>query len=189
MGVTTSIFDQTTIALVKTYLGTDDKQDSAPSRSAVYDVRAEDWNRIAAGLAEVAFRLRFGMLITAPFSHPNAAASWTDQEIYRHGGGDTALLYLVAPFAGSLIGLSVRTEGARTAGTLTAGWSKNGALQTLTTDIDGTDTQKSYASQVPQTETFDAGDEIGAMVTTDGTWAAGSTPSVQVDLLLSYRDE
>lgn len=189
MGITTSIFDQATIALMKTYLGTDEKEDAVPSLSVTYDVRAQDFNRILAGLAEVAFRCRYGMMVALQFSHPNVAASQTDLEIYRGSGGDTALLRTVAPFPGSVVGLAVRVENARTAGTLTVEWAKAGVGQTLAVVIDDDPTQKGYSVQLPQTETFVAGDELGVVITTDGSWAAGATPSVDVDLLVSYNDE
>lgn len=183
------IFDESTVAQIKAYLGTDEKLDLSPAQSAVYDVRAQDFNRILAGLAEVAFRIRYGMLVSMQFSYPNIPASQTNLEIYRGSGADTALLRTVAPFDGSIIGITARTENARTAGSLDAHPSVGGAAGALSAIIDVTNTQRHYAVQLPQVETFSAGDELGVMVTTDGTWAAGATPSVDVDLLVSYRDQ
>lgn len=189
MGITVGeIFDQATIATIKTYLGTDEKADLFPSQSETYDIRAADFNRILAGLSEVAYRCRFGMIVALPFSYPNVPASQTDLEIYRCGGGDTALLRTVAPWDGSIIGITARTENARSAGSCAVHPSVAGVAQTLEALIDGTNSQKHYASQVPQTETFTAGQELGVMLTTDGTWAAGATPSIDCDLIVSYRD-
>lgn len=186
MGVSTSIYTQTTAALMKSYLGTDEKQDFAPSNSAVYDVRSEDWNKIVAALAEVAMRTRLGNLCVYTFSVPDATASQTSVAMYRESGADTTRTKVIAPWAGSVVGLAVYGEGARTAGTLTIKWGKNGTEQTLSVVIDGSNTQKNYATQLPAVEAFAAGDELTCTFTTDGSWAAGATPSVSVDLLVAY---
>ena len=183
------IFDEATIAALKTYLGTDEKLDLTPALSEIYDLRSQDFNRLLAGLSEVAFRIRFGMFVALPFSHPNVAASQTNLEIYRGSGADVALLRTVAPFDGSMVGITARTENARTAGQCAVHPSLNGAVKNLEALIDVTNTQKHYATQLPQVETFSAGDELGVMLTTDGTWAAGATPSLDVDLYVSFRDQ
>lgn len=190
MGVATSIWDAalSSLALIKAYLGTDEKQDAEPAHSAVYDVRAEDHNVIVAGLAECALRLRIGNVVGYMFSQPNCTASQTNVDLYRASGGDTALLFTVAPWAGSVVGLAVRVENARSAGTLTVKWTLGGAEQTLSVTIDGTNSQKHVATQLPGVETFALKDELGVSVTTDGTWAAGSTPSVEVELLVAYGE-
>lgn len=190
MSVTTSIWDAalTTIDLIKTYLGTDEKADLFPSRSSTYDIIAAEWNKIVSGLAEVALRLRYGNLCQLLFSTPDATASLTNSDLFRASGYDAALTQALAPMAGSIVGLAVHIENARSAGSLVATWTKNGTEQTLAVTIDGTHDQSWYAMQLPGVEEFAAGDLLGVSITTDGSWAAGATPSVSAELLVAYGE-
>lgn len=195
MSVSTSIWDAAlaTVAAIKSYLGGDEKLDMPPSKSAIYDVRAADHNAIVAGLAEVALRCRAGMLVRFSFSHPNVTASGTAQSFYRDGGGDTARLVAVMPWAGSVVGVAVRVENARTAGTLTVNVEVAGTPITLEVTIDGTHAQNHYAVQLPAVavtagDVFAAGDTVEATWTTDAAWAAGATPTVDVDVYLAMGE-
>ena len=60
MTVSTSIWDSGIAGLtaLKTYLGGDTKQNMVPVVSDTYNLGADDWNVIVAGLAEVADRMR-----------------------------------------------------------------------------------------------------------------------------------
>lgn len=73
--------------------------------------------------------------------------------------------------AGYIVGASVKMDGARTAGTVTVEPHKNGTGLTptgLDLLIDGTDTQKDYATVAYGTTNYDvaAGDTVGFLVTT-----------------------
>lgn len=193
MTVSTSIWDYTTTATAKAYLGGDEKADLTPSVSSTYDVRSDDWNKIVSGLVEHSQRLKYGCIVPFFFSQANATASQTAVSLARGSAYDANITHVVAPSAGMIVGIGVRTEGARTAGTLTINVEVNGTPTTISCVINGTSTQKNYTWQTPEAaaeaatpDVFVAGDLIEATITTDGSWAAGSTPSVAVDLYLHY---
>lgn len=187
MGIATSIFGAalSTLSALKSYLGGDEHANWEPVHSDTYDFDAVDWNTVVAGLSEVALRTRIGNIVVLNFSHPNVTASQTDASFYRNSGGDTALLRAVSPWAGSIVGLAVRVENARTAGTMTVNWRYGTTKGTLAAVIDGTNTQIRYVTQLPGTEAIAAGAELNVVFTTDGSWAAGATPSVTVDLYVA----
>ncbi len=72
---------------------------------------------------------------------------------------------------GSAIGISIASNAARTAGTLTVDVTVNGTAIGLQAVLDGTNTQYHYATQAGGLDTFVAGDRLGVKITTDGTWA------------------
>lgn len=73
--------------------------------------------------------------------------------------------------AGSLTGVNVKTNDARTAGTLTVAVFKNASTTGLTAVLDGTNTISKATTQAKDTDTFVAGDELDIRITTDGSWA------------------
>ena len=187
-----SIWDsaRTTVALIKTYLGTDVKEDMPASKSAINDIRAEDWNLIVGGLAETAIRNQYGMLACYTFSQADATASQTAVTLARNSANDADVTTVVAPLAGRVVGLGVAVEAARSAGTLTINIEVNGTPITISCVIDGTNTQYFYTMQtvveaVAASDVFTVGQQITATVTTDGAWAAGVTPSITVDVYLA----
>ena len=72
---------------------------------------------------------------------------------------------------GSIIGISIASNDARTAGTLTVDATVNGTATGLQAVLDGTNTTYHYATQIPETDTFSAGDRLGVKITTDASWA------------------
>lgn len=112
-----------------------------------------------------------GSSLVEGFGEDNLAASLTNSQLYRNVQGIEAQLPVVMPRAGSIIGLSIASSEARTAGTATFEVYKNGAATGLTAVLDGTDTQYAYAVQAASLDTFVAGDRLDVRVTTDGTWA------------------
>jgi hypothetical protein len=195
MTVSTSIYDLATTATAKAYLGGDEKADLTPSVSSTYDVRSADWNKMVSGLVENALRTRYG---ASPcnylFSQANCTAGQSAVALARSSAGDAAITEIVAPSDGMIVGLTVRSESARSGGTCTINVEVNGTPVTIACVLDGTDTQLDYAWQTPQAaeaaataDTFSAGDLITVTVTTDGSWAtSGGTPSVWCDLYLHY---
>lgn len=113
------------------------------------------------------------------FSQADATASQSAVALAVHAG-DSAITAVPMPRAGSIVGIAVRSEGARTAGTLTVDATIGGTVTGLQAVLNGTNTQTHYATQAKDTDTFTAGGLIGVKVTTDGDWAAGSTPSIVV---------
>ncbi len=182
----------TTVGLIKSYLGTDAKVDSPPSKSSVYDIRADDWNKKVAGLADVALRTRPGMLVVHRYSHPNVTAGGTAVDLYRGGGGDTGLLLAVMPWGGRIVGIGARCENARTAGSCVVNVEITAVQAALAVTIDAANPLRVYTSQLPaaapSNDQFAAAAEIGVTYTTDGSWAAGATPSLDVDVYLAMGD-
>lgn len=72
---------------------------------------------------------------------------------------------------GSVIGISIASNDARTGGTLTVDATVNGTATGLQSVLDGTNTTYHYATQIPETDTFSVGDRLGVDITTDGSWA------------------
>lgn len=112
----------------------------------------------------------------------NVAASQTNVELTRATGR------WVAPRAGSVTAVSVTSTEARTAGTLTVEVYKNtglsgaaGSSVGLTAVLDGTNTSRKATTQAKDTDTFAAGDELYACITTGGAWAP-TTADIRVAL-------
>jgi hypothetical protein len=78
----------------------------------------------------------------------------------------------VAVRVGSITGVVVKSNAARTAGTLTVEVFKNGAGIGLTAVLDATNTLTKSSTQAKDTDTFVAGDELDCRVT-----SAGWTPT------------
>lgn len=77
---------------------------------------------------------------------------------------------LIVPRAGSVTGVYVKSNAARTAGTLTVTVYKNGVAVALTAVLDGTNTTFKFTSSAKDSLTFAAGDELDLRVTTDAGW-------------------
>jgi hypothetical protein len=178
----------TTEALTLAQFGGDAHANEEPVHDDTYDFDANDFNNIAKGLAQVVKRLRYGNLV--PYSFSTADASGTATTQLQALGNDTAIKYATALMGGSIVGLTIWVEGARTAGSLTATATVNGASSaTLSCVIDGSNTQYNRAYQLPGTVTFSAKDRLGVQIVTASSFAAGTTPSCRVDLFVSYGEE
>ncbi len=79
--------------------------------------------------------------------------------------------------AGSVLGIVVYSNEARTAGTATVEVTINGTGTGLTAVLNGTDTQTAVATQAKDTDTFTAGQRIGVQITTSSDWAPHPMPS------------
>jgi hypothetical protein len=86
----------------------------------------------------------------------------------------------IAPRAGYVTGAVIKSNAARTAGTLTikiykntdlAGTTGSEILSSLRPTLDGTNTSSNADTTHPPLAAFAAGDEIYATITTDGSWA------------------
>lgn len=84
---------------------------------------------------------------------------------------------------GSIIGVVVLSNEARTAGTMTVEVTKNGVGTGLTAVLDATNTTFKATTQAKDADTFVAGDRIGAIITTDATWAP-TTADITVEVLI-----
>lgn len=83
-------------------------------------------------------------------------------------GADVDEVFL--PRAGSITGVWVHSDEARTAGTLTVEVYKNGVATGLTAVLDGTNTTFDSTTQAKDLDTFVAGDQLDLRFTTDAGW-------------------
>lgn len=115
------------------------------------------------------------------WSQADCTASQSAVAMAMHGG-DAAITGVPMARAGSITALTIQSENARSAGTCTVAVTKNGTATAVTAVLNGTNTTKVTTASAKDTVTFAAGDVIGCKVTTDGDWAAGSTPSLLADV-------
>lgn len=111
------------------------------------------------------------MLIPFTFVAKNVAASQTSVALSLTGETDSPTEY-VLPFDADIVGISLRTTGARTAGTLTVKPTSNGTEKTLSATLDANVTQLNDTMQPVGTE--DMGGvtrRLGATITTSAAWA------------------
>lgn len=96
-------------------------------------------------------------------------------------GGGAAITDIVMPWAGAIVGISADVEADRTGGTCKVNPTIGGTAKTaLEAKIDDVNVRHHYASVSKDAVQFAAGALIGAKVTTDGSWAAGTTPELVV---------
>lgn len=132
---------------------------------------AADFNPLTAG----GFKQSFG------YFQDNVAASQTNVAL---SNGMSTRGY-AAPRAGSVLAIVVKSNEARTAGTLTVEVTVNGAGIGLTAVLDGTNTTFKATTQDKDTDAFVAGDDIGVIITTDGSWAP-TTADINVTIEVEY---
>ena len=102
------------------------------------------------------------------FMQSNVAATQTNVALDVLGlAGNTAYLM---PFSGSVIGISVASNAARTGGTLTVEAMIDTDGTGLTAVLDATNTQYHYNTQDALAGRFTRNQRIGARITTTGTW-------------------
>lgn len=115
-----------------------------------------------------------GQIVPFLFTQDGVAASQTDVQLYLievQGGMMLQVDGLTLPWAGSVVGLSVNTNSAATAGSLAVGVTLDGTEQTATTQTITTATAASAVfaqTAVP----FVAGQKLGVEITTSAAWDA-----------------
>lgn len=119
-----------------------------------------------------------GQLVAFQFMQDDVAASQTDVQLGVVQEDDAAsnqsIAGVVVPFAGEIIGISYLLSAAGTAGTFTVGPTVGGTEKTALTQSIGT--TASGRAVVPRGSIpFAAGDEIGAEITTNGSWDGTSS--------------
>lgn len=102
------------------------------------------------------------------FYQDNVTASQTDVALNVLGQAGNAAYYM--PHYGSITAISVRSNDARTAGTLTVDATIAGTKTGLQAVLDGTNTSYHSAAQAQGTDRFSAGSDIGVKITTDAGW-------------------
>lgn len=110
------------------------------------------------------------------FFQDNVAASQSGVALNFTG---TTVAEIEAPWAGSIVGIMVVSNDARTADTLTVDATVNGTVIGLQAVLDVTNSTHHSDTQAKDTDSFSAGDRIGVKITTGGSW----TP-VTADILV-----
>jgi len=121
------------------------------------------------------------------FMQSDVAASQTGIAIpvagaERLSSGAVSNTEIVMAKPGSITGISIAANAARSGGTLTVDVTINGTVTGLQAILDGTNTQYHYATQARRLDTFSAGDRIGVKITTDGAWAP-DTADIMVNVI------
>jgi len=123
------------------------------------------------------------------FHRADCGASLTDQALEAAGEATAAdLPEIPCPWAGSIVGVSVAVEAARTAGTLTVEPTIDGSDSGIDVVIDDDPTQYNTAKYRRGQYPVTAGQRIGVDITTDSSWAAGTTPSILVIVFVHVEE-
>jgi hypothetical protein len=100
----------------------------------------------------------------------NVAANQTAVTLARNDGATLTGVW-IAPRPGSVTAVSVKSNAARSAGTLTVEVYKGGVATGLTAVLDDDPTTFAATTQAKDTDAFVAGDELDIRITTDASWA------------------
>lgn len=122
-------------------------------------------------------------LVPIRFMQDAVAASQTDVQLpiaEVNAGAGNAVDGVSMPFDGEVVGISYDLSAAATAGSLTVGATVNGTEDTDSTQTITTAT-KGYAQIERGKVPFSKGDQIGAEITSSGTWD-GTTADLLVTL-------
>ena len=119
-----------------------------------------------------------GQPMSYSFMQSDVAASQTDVVLNVLGLSGNTEITMAKP--GSVVGISIASNDARTAGTLTVDITIDGTKTGLQAVLDGSNAQYHYATQALRTDTFTAGQRIGVKITTDAAWEPDGTPDIVV---------
>lgn len=118
-------------------------------------------------------------LLLGQWHQDNVAASQTNVALELYGV--TNHTERITTRAGSVTGIVVWSNAARAAGTLTVEPTIDGTGTGLTAVLDGTNTTMKVTTQATGLDTYTAGQRIGAIITTDGSWSPTSA-DIQVEV-------
>lgn len=122
-----------------------------------------------------------GQLINNNFMQSNVTASQTAVALNVLGLSGNTEITMAKP--GSVVGISIASNDARTAGTLTVDVTIDGTVTGLQAILNGDNTQYHYATQALREDTFTAGQRIGVKITTDGDYTP-TTADIIVSVLV-----
>lgn len=108
-----------------------------------------------------------GYLMT--FDDDNLTTGQTGVDLTTSGSATVAKH--IAVWNGSVRGIFIRSNEARSAGSIIVDVTVNSASTGLQATIDNTNTQEAYSVQNKDVDAFSAGDRIGVTYTTSGDWA------------------
>lgn len=114
-----------------------------------------------------------GQLVPLTFMQDAVAAGQTDAQLLTVEAGTsvTAVDAYVMPFEGEVVAVSARLSAAAAAGTLTVG-ATVGGTEAAAPSLTITTAQSDHDTAPRGTTVFNAGDLVGAEITTDGSWDA-----------------
>lgn len=118
-----------------------------------------------------------GQMVPITFGLNSVTASQTNVQLatFTSNGVGVAM-----PFAGEIVAVTYSLTNAKTAGTLSVGPTVGGTEIAALTLAAANSITSGIKKVMRRTAVFSAGSEIGAEITTDGSFAAGTTPSLQV---------
>lgn len=131
-----------------------------------------------------------GQLVKLTFMQDAVAASQTDVQLpisEVNAGAQNAIAGYIMPFAGEIVAQTYLLTAAGTAGVFTIGPTVGGTEKTALTQTVGTTTsatKKAARGTIP----FATGAEIGAEITTDGSWDGTSADLVVTVWVLLYLE-
>lgn len=141
-------------------------------------------------MSQITREIAKGQLVAYTFMQDAVAASQTDVQlpvVEVSAGAGNAVDEYVAPFAGEVVGIGWSLSAAGTAGTFTIGATKNGTENANTAQTVGT-AVRGYDSFSRGTMPFVAGDQLGAEITTNGSWDGTTSDLVVTLYVLLYLD-
>ena len=138
-----------------------------------------------------------GQLIPLVFMQSDVAVSQTNAQLTVAEVRDVAAVVddqnaadgYSMPFAGEVIGISLRSSAARTAGTATVEGMVGTVATGLTAVLDAANTQNKATTQIRGSDRFVAGDVVRARITTDASWAPVTADFAVIVWVLLYLQE
>ena len=137
-----------------------------------------------------------GQLVHLTFEQSDVAASQTAVALATSEVRDTAASasdqnaaagYCI-PFGYEIVGISVTSSAARTAGTLTVDATIGGTVTGLQAVLNATTTNNAYATAGRGTYAGAAGDKVGVKITTAAGWTPTTADIVVSVYLIQYLD-
>ena len=129
-------------------------------------------------------------IVSFSFYVADASAQSQSATAMSAAGEATAgdLPQIPVPWDGSIVGLSVQVEAARTAGTLTIRPTINGTATAESITIDDDPTQYNTITWRRGLYSITAGQRVGCTWASDASWAAGTTPSVHALVFVQIEE-
>lgn len=131
-----------------------------------------------------------GQLVPLVFMQDAVAASQTDVQLpiaEVNAGAGNGIVGYIMPFDGEIVSVTYGLTAAGTTGAFTIGPTVGGTERTALTQTVGT-TTSGRAKVARGTLPFSAGNEIGAEITTGGTWDGTTADLCVVVWVLLYVD-
>ncbi len=115
-----------------------------------------------------------------------SAVAMNTHEVGAASGVLTVTEYVI-PWKFEVVGISISSDSARTAGTCTVDATINGTVQNLPVALNGTNTQRAWAAGPRRQRGSPAGGRVGAKLTT-ASWTPVTADIVVTVFVLAYVD-